>query len=493
MTLLNPMDQKVFVCPETTPGVAVFPSGSNAPSLSSVMAADYVNFTKNTSFTDSPEIRNSLNLKDQVKDKDTAGEWSFPILVRPSGFTGTGATKAVSPPMGDTLYKSLIGQSLYGKTGKLEAEIAADLGTYFTVYYLEDRPKGPLILRVGSELILVKYVSNVQVDITSPTHFQAVFHIDSRGYGGTTAAIGAKDTVVTIVSRTYSQEVNRDSFTLWFQRDTVTYFCAGATISNLSFTGENKGYPTFELSGGFMTMGWAGKSQLTSSASSGATNLIVSVEESKKYVIGSRVYNISLHDTNGLSGYEITNIDHSTGTITITDGSSGGISAAWTSGNWIGGYLPGVESIGSTLRSEDTVIKMGDSVADAVTPVSPTLTTKLPIAINFTFDSPIKYIEEEISPLPISKYTEERRSISGSLTQLMTNDELTKFYMSHYDVKQMIQFQLGTTQGSGCIIAMRRCTIQVPKESVSEPILEQSMDYTALDYDIEDSFVLSFI
>lgn len=485
MTILNPLSQKIFATRESSPGTLVFPTSSS----DSIIGAGYVSANRSVSYTDSPEIRESLNLRDQVKDKDAAGEWSLPILVRPAGFTGSDSTKRIVAPMGDVLFERLIGRDQFEETGTLNEGggiIASSSLASFTVDGLTYIPKAPFLCVIDDETIHIEHISAVVADSADGTLWQAEFWIGERGYGGTTPAPHTDGDTVTISSHSYSQETNRDSFTLWYQRDTVIYFAGGCTVSNMSFTGENKGYPMFELNGGFMTLGWAGVTTLNAAHTSGDTTIAVAAGHAKYFSIGARIYNSSDNDYESGTGnfYVVTAIDYGTDILTLDTG----ISANWSDGITIAGYLPAITNIGSSLKSEDTLISIGDSA----TP--PVLTAKTPTGLSLAFDSPIKYIEEEITPNAISEYTEERRSISGTITQLMSIAELANFRIADQDTKQAILIRLGAdTDGSKCMLYARRCTLQVPTENVSEPLVEQNMDYAVIDDDSEDSFCISFI
>jgi hypothetical protein len=476
--VLNPLNQRVFATKETTAGTPVFPT----PATDSIIAAGYVDTNRSVSYSDSPEIRNSLNIKDQVKDKDAAGEWNFPIIPRPAGYTGT----TFNQPMGDVLFEVLIGRDQSGAAGVLNAAMTTS-SLSIAVDGLSYKPKAPLVALIESELIFFDHIDTVVVDANDSTKFSAIFYSGERGYAETSVATHSEDVAITIKSHSYSQEVNRDTFTLWYMQDTIVYFCAGCSVSSLNFTGENKGYPMLELSGGFMTKGRVGQSAVAATETSGETVIGLGTDEAKYYSVYGRIWNETKLKDNTGSGYEIIAVDTDNDTITLGTA----IDVDWEAADVIKPYLPGVLEIGSTLKSEDTVISLGTTGETGNPPV---MSTKVPTALTMVFDAPIKYIDEEITPDAISEYTEERRAITGSLTQLMKMAELQRHFNADNDLKNAVQIRLGVdTDGYKCYMYMRRCTIQVPIESVSEPLIEQSMDYTALDDEEEDSFVLAFL
>jgi len=89
--------QQIFVTEETTRGTLVAPAAADL-----IVAAGFAAIGQQPSYTDSPEIVDTRDLLAQFQDRNPAGTWSFPIIVRPSGTAG-------DAPNGDVLYKSLMG------------------------------------------------------------------------------------------------------------------------------------------------------------------------------------------------------------------------------------------------------------------------------------------------------------------------------------------------------------------------------------------------
>ncbi len=475
MTILNPLAQKIFAKEETTAGTLVFPATADA-----IIGAGYIESNREVSYTDSPEIRNSLNLKDQVKDKDSAGSWNVPILVRPGGLSNPTFTK----PMGGILFKSLLGREDEGNTGKLN-EASMDISTTdsITIDDLSVRPKAPCVILIGTELIYISHIDAITEDGADSTKYQGEFHIGDRGYNGTTVAAHTDNATITIKSYTYSQSTTKPTFSLWYEKDGVVFFCRGCTTTELSFTGSNKGYPTFELNGGFMSSGHIGTGS-ADGAHTSTTSLTLQSGESKYFSVGGRLYNSTTDDNNSGNGYEITDVNTTTDVLTL------GTAVTCSDSDVFKGYLPDDSAIGSTLKNEDTLISMGDYSSSG----DPTLVSLNPTALTVSVSSPVKYIDDEISPDAISEYTGERRTVSGSFTQLLQVSKLSMFYDSDEDVKKSVMIRLGSdTDGYKCLIYMRRCTIQVPKVNTSEPLINIDAEYSAIDDDLEDSLVIAFV
>jgi len=339
------------------------------------------------------------------------------------------------------------------------------------------------VILIGSELIYIDHINAIITDPGDATKYQAEFFIGERGYAGTSAAAHTDSAVVTIKSYTYSQATDKPSFSLWYEKDGIVFFCAGCVATEMSFTGSNKGYPMIEVKGGFMTTGRAGTGTMTGGHTA-TVSLQLGTGEAKYFSVGARLQNVTTADNNSGSGYEVTGVD------TVTDVLTLGTAITGSNLDVIRGYLPEDSAIGSTLQSEDTLISIGDYSSSS----DPTLTSLNPTSLSLTFNSPVKYIEEEITPDAISEYTEERRSISGAFTQLMQVSRMGLFYNADNDVKQSILIRLGDdTDGYKCLMYMRRCTVQVPKITTSEPLINIESTYTAIDDDLEDSFVLAFV
>jgi hypothetical protein len=96
-TIAIAREQKIFVGKESTRGTAIAPA-----TCSLIIAAGYGSINQQPSFTNSPEIQNSRDILDRFQDRTPPGDWSFPVLLRPSGTAGTA-------PMEDALMECLLG------------------------------------------------------------------------------------------------------------------------------------------------------------------------------------------------------------------------------------------------------------------------------------------------------------------------------------------------------------------------------------------------
>lgn len=458
--ILNPLNIRVFVKKEIITGTLLFPVTADA-----VIAASHPTSDRNVSYTDSPEIRASLNMKDQVKDKDAAGSWAMNMLIRPNAFT----TKVVDLPMGSVITQAFQGK-LQSYTAGLDIGIDNSITTIVFDTFVGDVPPdiGVIKLTEGGTTEAVKYTG-----ITWTSAVAGSFTGCTRDYDG--AGPSAFTTAATIAdaSKTYRQQITRDSFTFWYEKDEVVYGMGGCTCNSMNINPTNKGYPMFEMAGGFMTKVFAGSGSLNGNVAASA-DLILQNGETDYFTVGAYIYNKTADDHDTENGYKILSIATATHTLTIDT------AVSWTDDDEIVGYLPPDSTIGTTLESEDTVVTIGGVV-------------KKPTSLALTYSAPITYIEEEITTDAISEYVAAKRAGSNSVGMLMRNSELAMYTNADSNTKYTAQYLFGDgTMGATFIIYQPRNTVQVPKETVNEPVTNINFEVTPLDTDKEDAWFFIF-
>ena len=375
--------QNCYVALETTKGTAVYPSDVDTV----IASAGYIEMSQNITFTDSEEVVNSRDVLDRFQDQTSAGTWSMPIYLRPSGTAG-------SVPMGDILYQTLMGTK----------------------------------------------------------------------------------TVVGGTSVTYSQALEKPSFTLWSKRGHTLFFATGATVSQCTVNATNKGGAMMSLSGGFMQMGWAGRDDLTAQALSAATTLVVA--DSKKFTVGARIWNATqaLHNTS--LGYTVTAVDYGTDTLTVTPA----IGADWEIGDVVEGYLPTTGTVvGEALENRKTVV----TIDGATVPLQ---------SLDIDISDGIQYIEDEISANDYpSDYLEQKRAISGTLNLYFRTNDAKYFYDAYNTSAQVpIVVTFGTVAGSIVTLNLPQCELEVPTPSTNAPAINLSIPFSALGSSGEDSCSIVF-
>jgi hypothetical protein len=124
----KPREIVCFVVKETTRGTLAFPAGNakfvadfdelynaqfvadfSATGSDAIYLAGNPEINQQPSYTNSPEIVNSLDVMAQAKDVTPAGTWTIPALVRPSGTQGTA-------PLHDVLFECLLGSKTTATT-----------------------------------------------------------------------------------------------------------------------------------------------------------------------------------------------------------------------------------------------------------------------------------------------------------------------------------------------------------------------------------------
>lgn len=124
-----------------------------------VLAAGSGVLNQSPAFTESEEIANTRSLRDRFRNKTPAGEWSFPIYLRPSG-------SADVPPMGDVLFEGLFGLRTIHTGTDVTYEPALVVPTFslwlkkgHTVFFARGATVNQGRLRVGSEGALTMELS----------------------------------------------------------------------------------------------------------------------------------------------------------------------------------------------------------------------------------------------------------------------------------------------------------------------------------------------
>jgi hypothetical protein len=282
-------------------------------------------------------------------------------------------------------------------------------------------------------------------------------------------------TVNSGTSVVYTQALEKPSLSIWILKDHTLFFASGATVSSMKPNISNQGGVTQEWSGGFMSMGWVGTDALTAGASSSATSVVVS--DSKRFVSGGRIYNYTKDDDNSGAGYEITGVNVTTETLTL----SSGISEAWNSADVVKPFLPTRVSVGSPLESNLTTVDIGSDTGKSVQ------------TIDFTLNDPASYIEDEISTQGYpTAYLEDVRDYSGEINLYLRKGDVKYFYDAYNDISTSVTINFGDTAGSQAALSLPYAAIEVPTLSTNAPAINVAIGVKALGSSGEDSASLTF-
>lgn len=469
---LNPRNVRVFYELESTPGVAVFPANAD----NGFFVTDFPNANMSVAYTESPEIKTSLNVSDQTPNRPEGGTFSVSTAIRPNVFSGTGASRALLAPQGENLLKSLQGLR-YVMSGAVVKTSLTAVATTVELKSVVNPPPTVGVIRIGSELIL--YTGRTYTAVGDV--YDVTLYGCTRGYDSTTAATAAVDDAVVNVDRSYVQQINKPTYTLWFMYDNgLMKCCAGAAITDLSFSVSNAGYPTFDMQGSCFTV--TEYASVTLDSVSGST-IIVKTGEGARLAVGLKIYNSTRTPSPVTS--DIRTITAITGDSVVLDSAPDGASA---DGDIFKLWLPAIPTINNTVKSLKTKVYMKE-IADALDPaVRRHITT-----YKATVSAPMYLFKEEITENAIDDYTFEKRNITGGWTEQAKASNIDLFNVAAAQNEKTVVFMLGDgTSGNTCYIVMSRCTVQIPTMEISEPLITRSVEVTALDTSVEDSFQIIF-
>jgi len=279
------------------------------------------------------------------------------------------------------------------------------------------------------------------------------------------------------VSEAFSQAITKPSFTLWVKKSHTVFAAIGACAEagKLNFT--NKGGSKFDLSGGFMQLGWAGTDTLDGASSS--TEVVVT--NAKLFTAGMYVSfgtGAGLND-NANAGYRIASIVQATNTLTMDD------TITEDSGTSIQGFLPTLARVGAPLENKNLTITFEGDTGGAVSKNLKSLTVDI--------NSPVAWQTDEITTSGhVSEYIEDRRSIKLSLDVLFREQDLTYFYDATQNTKvNVIAVNSGGT-GSICTVNLPYCELEIPSVTTSMPTVSLSIAGIALGSSGEDSCSIVF-
>lgn len=364
----KPREIVCFVKKETTKGSLEFPAGTDA-----IYLAGNPEINQQPSYTNSPEIVNTLDVIARARDMTPAGTWTIPALVRPSGTQGTA-------PLHDVLFETLL----------------------------------------GTKVAQATYVD-------------------------------------------YLPALAKDSFSIWFGTGPLCRFAKGCTVSDGRLSITNRGYPQWTFSGGLMWAGWAGRTQLSGAHTASATS--ITVDDASRFSVGARIQNTTLDDDNSGSGYEVTAVDTSTNTLTISPGIAdvGG----WADNDEIAWFLPTAAPATSyAIESRNTTITI-----DGV--------TKVVKNINLTLSAPVQYLEDEITTdgYPTA-YLERERAIRGEVTLNVRPPDVT-YFLDRSQSQVSIVVTCGNENGKRMTVTYNYASLDIPNLNISEPV-EMTLGWTGL-------------
>jgi hypothetical protein len=298
-----------------------------------------------------------------------------------------------------------------------------------------------------------------------------------RAQNGTTAAAHSDDVLLTLTSRFYKQATTSSPCSVWIETDHLVQGMNGCSINDAVFEVTNDGAVKVTFNGQGMQMVWAGKDALTHDHASGTDTLTIS--NAKRFAVGAFIYNDTLDDDNSNAGYEITAVDSTSASHTLTIGSN--TSQAWSSSDVIRGYLPdGATVLGTPIEGGDTLIEVNDVSA-----------TILPSDV--TIGAPKQYVTDEVGTDYPSDFIEDMRDINGALNLYFRKEDAKYFTDGYAGTNVPILISLDDSDGEHRVdVYMRKCKLTVPTVAFAAPSVQLNMTFKALGTVGEDSCEIIF-
>lgn len=450
--------QKVFAVLEDICGTLQFPNAT----IDLILPAGNVAVNQTPSFSDSEELNATLDVLNQFQDAKPPAEFSIPMYARPSGTLRTA-------PQGSPLFQSLQGGLNSSTTASIEEEVT-DVAV-----------AGLKLHGIAGGKLPEKGVINIEDEeiyygtITRATRTSTTATLDDlvRNYSSGAAAAHATGATLSLSSVFYPQDTSSPSFSLWVETDHFVQGVSGCSVNSLSVSLGNTGGLMLTSSGEGMQMIWAGTDALAANAVIATASILV--DNGKRFAIGARIHNSTQDHNNSGSGYELTAVNATSGTLTLGTV----IEGAWATDDVITGYLPTGTEIGSALESKDTDVELDDTL---------TLIKSGDLSIG----APKKYLDDEIGTDYPEDFLEEKREITSTLGLYFKKADAEKWRDGYDGSEKSVLLTFGTSAGSTMEIYMKKCKLEVPNISAAAPAMEISIPIKALGTDGEDSLDLCF-
>ena len=441
--------QRVFVCVEDTCGTLKFP----APSTDFILSAGNAALNQGTTFVDSLELRDTLDVLAQFQNATGPATWTIPMYLRMTGTVGT-----TEYPQGDALFQSLQGSRKSATTASLNGGIIADTLTMQIDGISNNQLPEVGVVTIGTEKI---YYSTLTQGNGATT---ATLGGLTRAYNSTSAAVATDNADVTLSSIFYEQDTSSPAVSIWIEDDHFTRGLSGASCNNCAVTVNNEGAVMFTFSGEGMEMVWAGTSAVATA--SNACALTVYVDDGELFKAGSYIQNSTKADNNSTAGYEISSISGNE----LTLGTVGGIGETWATDDVIKGYIGDETAIGTAIES-----RLSDVYLDDVA-------TKTR-SMDLTISVPKEYLSDEIGATYPEDYLETTREITGSVGLYLRKEDVQYFTQGFDGTTKELVVNFGDTAGFMMDLVMKKAQIQVPEISQDGAAQTMSMSYKALGSD----------
>lgn len=321
----------------------------------------------------------------------------------------------------------------------------------------------------------------------NPGEFTIPMYLRPSGTAGTapdgdalwTSLMGQKATVA-LTSVTYSQTVDKPSFSLWRQVDESVLWARGCVCTGCKIdvqTGAGGAMVTF--SGQFAEMGWCGTSLLEGAHLIADDTIQLETGKAKLYKAGSLVQFVDKGSgttyNRSNAGYVISSIDYATDIITLANGLEHALDDASTCKPW----LPTGTEVGAPLEMKKAYI-----VFDSV--------NKVVKSFSLNINDPVQYLEEITQDAYPVTYAGTKRDIGGTITKMMRQADLADFYYGDNNTTVDLDLVVGDAAGSIATFNFPKAEIEFPALANADPTIEISMNWKALATNGEDSATVAF-
>jgi len=290
-------------------------------------------------------------------------------------------------------------------------------------------------------------------------------------------AMGEK-TVNGGTSVVYSLANQLDAFSMWVKKGHTVYSFRGTAVQGMEHGVSGDAISGASWSGNYMEQGWAGTATAHGTYSGSETEIVMKPKNSLRYTIGMFIV-VDDNDNSG-AGYEITDVNYTTDTLTIspaldgapTQGTDPGVTPWWpTAGAEVGEPVHGKLGM-VTIDGEDAIVLSG----------------------NVTLTNNIKYYVDEKNNV----WTAERfgrpgkRAVEGTLEAYFMQAGPTYFYRAEYQIADALLIPAGNVSGYIMELSLPYAEYGTPTLSGDEEF-QQTIPFSGVaSASLNDEFEITF-
>ena len=287
---------------------------------------------------------------------------------------------------------------------------------------------------------------------------------------------------------TYPLGTTLPTFNLYIKKDHTVFVGLGCTVNSLKASVKGSDVGTLTFDGEFMKMLYAGTTETTALALSGASDIVVS--DSSAYNMVPMASGASQVDKGAYikigtftTAYQITAINHTTNTLTVEPILEGDVA----SGLAVTGWLP--PNAGGTAwveKGDPMHGKLGMTAIDAAGAATPA--NNFPtLDIELTLTNNVKYSvdEKDGSMYAQDFFTSEFRDVMGNVSIYFRTQDIKYWKMALDQIEKSLKIPIGNVAGHIMSFYFPHIEITTPNIS-GENEITQKFDFKALMYNAID-------